>query len=968
MRTAGEAPGPDRTVIELRVLGPIAVVVDGEPVDLGGRLPRSLVAALAAAEGRAVSVRRLVDELWGDEAPPSAEASLASYVSRLRRRIDPPDTPPDRSVLSRQGAGYALLVDPTRRDSHRFQSLLAAGRQALDDGDDDGAEAALQAALACWTDDPPAIDDLPVSARPAAMRLAAERTDAEELLLDLGVRRGRHAELVGRLEAFAAAHPLRERAGALLAVALYRSGRQVEALDAIRSLIRRLDDELGLEPRPELRALEHAVLVQSPTLEVAGSDERLAAGAAGGPPVPAGRDHRRAPSTLTPLVGREHELEAITDRLADHRLVTLWGPGGTGKTRVAIEVAGRSAAWAPMAEVRTTDQVDAALLRALGATLQPTPSTREQLLSAALDGPPVLVVDNAEHVVEGVGPAVAALLDAVPDLRVLATSRVPIGVAGEALVEVAPLPTEVLDVAVDDSPAMRLFFDRAAAVAPAWSPDAYDRAAVDELCRRLDGLPLAVELAAARVRDLAPDEILAGLAGGLDLLAGSTSATPHHRSLDAAISWSCDLLSADDQRLLKTLAAFDGDFDLATASAVAGGDVLDGVARLSASSLLTSDRTQRPRRFRVLHVLREWARAATDDGDAARIRRGMAAWGQDLAQELAAPLRTVRAREAMARIDRNVSNLRRALRAELDDPAGDPAGVLQALVQLEPYFHRSAPHLGMQFLTDAVRRTQAAGEAEQPIVAGGLLALAQLSWASGDLTTGLARSAEAAQLAEAVGVPSVRAIATAAHAFMVFAAGDAGAAEARAAEARVLAEALEGRERDEAVANVLVVEAVLREAAGDPGAALALLDRAAAAAAVADEWPLLLAVAFYRGRAAVRTRRPDHARMVAAEAAVLAADIGVEGAFVQHVQTLAAALAELGEVRRAGELLGAAAAHGRRVGVEAGYADPSFAVQIETAVAVAGVDVGSVLAAGAAWDRPTLLGAVTEAAAGPLTA
>lgn len=958
-RTAGAAP------LELRVLGPIAVRRGGVDVDLGGPLPRALLTVLAAADGRTVAVARLVEELWGDDAPASAESTVASYVSRLRRRIDPPGTDVEHSAIRRQGGGYALVVPADQRDDARFRTELDQGRRAMRAGRLGDAAAHLDAALAAWRDDLPPLDQLPPSARPDAIRLLEERTEAEEVRLDTLLRMGRHAELVGPLEAFAAAHPLRERAGQLLALALYRSGRQTEALAAVRALVERLDTEYGLEPRPELRRMEHEILAQDPALDgggdqVGGGDQEPGGGA---PEAPGSTEPRPQPppTPITRLVGRGEVLDAVADRLADGRLVTLVGPGGSGKTRLAVEIAGRrGAAWAPLADVPRADQVEPVLVTALGGVLQPGVALRAQLVAAARSGPDVLVVDNAEHVVGAVAEALSTLLAEVADLGVLVTSRAPLGIAGEVLLDVPPLATRSAPAGdpTDGSPAAELFLERAAAAAPGWVPDAHDRAVAEALVARLDGLPLAVELAAARVRDLSPDEILEGLGAGPGLLSGGTSSTPHHASVASAIAWSYELLDPADQRAFRALAAFDGPFDLAAAATLLGGPAIDAVSRLAAGSLLVSDVSVRPRRYRMLHVVREWARAATPAEEAAGLRRTMALWGADLARSYAAGLRTLRAGEWFGRLDRDIPNLRGVLHAELADPDADPLLALQIAVDLKPQWHRVRPEEGVALVDAALARAVAAGYGETAIAADAHLALLRLAWAAGDNARGLAAAEAAAALAGDVDRPVTQVIAVAGVAFMVAGRGDVpGALDLVAGAVDLAARMPVGRDRSEAIGNARMAQAVITEAAGRLEEALALLELVAGDAVVADEWTLALAAAYYRGRVALRTGHHALAAEVAAEGARLALDVGIEGALVQQARNLGAALVGVGRSDVGARLVASAGAHEARLGVEVGYADARFAEAVE---AEALESDAAAFAEGASWNRAQLVTALLE--------
>jgi DNA-binding SARP family transcriptional activator len=424
--------------LRVRLLGRFSVERDDLPLDLGGPLPRALLLVLAAAHGRTVSVGRLMDEMW-DRPPATAEQAIASYVSRLRVVLEPGRGPREPSVLARHGGGYALLLAPEALDATDFRRLAGQGRSLLTEGRPAEAVPVLDRALGLWSDDLPELDELPPSVRPDAVRLAEERLEALENRLEARLQLGEHAAVVGELDTLVRENPLRERLGQQLALALYRSGRQPESLLALRRLMARLDQEHGLEPRAELRALERAVLTQDPSLEVAPpAAERPAAAA-----VAAGRP-RRPPTPLAPMVGREALLEESLRTLDAHRLVTLTGPAGTGKTRLAVDLARRAgtpAAWVPLAELAGGGDLDACVATAVGATAPVGEGARTSLLTAVQDTALLVVMDNAEHVSSAAASCAVALLEAEPGVRVLATSRTALGIPGERVVEVAPLVT-----------------------------------------------------------------------------------------------------------------------------------------------------------------------------------------------------------------------------------------------------------------------------------------------------------------------------------------------------------------------------------------------------------------------------------------------------------------------------------------------------------------------------------------------
>ncbi len=516
--------------MQFAILGPVeARRPDGTPVHLGGPQLRGLLALLALDAGRVLSAERLIDGLHGDHPPDGAAEALQSQVSRLRRRLRDGGAPD--GLVEFTPAGYRLAVDPQDVDVHRFERLTAEARATPGPA---AKRKLFTEALALWRG--PALDGLadpPRAARLAELRLAAteERVEAELAL-------GHHERLVAELRELAGEHPLRERLTAQLIRALHGSGRSAEALTAFAEIRERLADELGADPSPELADAHVAAL-------------RAAE------PAPA----RRVPVPLTGFVGRT-ELEHLKAALADARLVTLTGPGGAGKTRLAIEAAVGEACFV---ELATTTDVPRAVLAALGLREQGVlaPGVAEEpagrLAAALADRPLLLVLDNCEHVVAEAARLVRRLLGACPGLRVLATSREPLGLTGETLVPVGALPADA---------AAKLFTERAAAVAPGSVPDA---GAVSRICAALDGLPLAIELAAARLRSLPVDDVAARLGDRFRLLSrGDRTAEPRHRTLRGVVEWSWDLLAPDERRLAGRFAVF------------AGGARLDAVERVCA--------------------------------------------------------------------------------------------------------------------------------------------------------------------------------------------------------------------------------------------------------------------------------------------------------------------------------------------------------------------------------------------------
>jgi predicted ATPase/DNA-binding SARP family transcriptional activator len=572
--------------LELRILGTLEVVRDGEPLRLAGRVRRSLVALLVLHAGEAVSSDRLIEELWpaGDR---GARARLQVYVSQLRKALGP-----DGGVLETRPGGYALAVEPDAVDALRFERLAGLGREALAAGEPERAAPTLLEALALWRG--PVLADLAYEpfAATAAGRLEELRLGAVEDRIDAELALGRHVELVAELERLVAAEPLRERLRRQLMLALYRSGRQADALAAFRDLRRSLRDELGLEPGQELQELQRAILRQDDALRVE---------------TPELRARRHLPAPPTALVGRRSELDEIGGLLrgAGVRLVTLSGPGGVGKTRLALQAAhdladafGDGVYFVDLAHLRDPALVPSAIAHALGVSErsdQPLPST---LAAHLRPRRLLLLVDNFE-VVDEAAPLLGDLLAAAPGLALVVTSRTPLRLAAEHEYRVQPLPP---------ADAARLFVARARAVAPGFRRPSDEAEEVAEICRRLDCLPLAIELAAARTRELAPAEMLELLRGPLELAGGAVRDLPaRQRTMRAAIDWSYELLAADERTVFAELSVFVGGCTLEAARAVCGAG-RTALAGLVARSLLRErpGRGGEPR-YVMLETVREYA-------------------------------------------------------------------------------------------------------------------------------------------------------------------------------------------------------------------------------------------------------------------------------------------------------------------------------------------------------------------------
>ena len=569
------------------LLGPVSATIGGEPIELGGLKRRALLAALLLEANRVVSRDRLIDALWGEEPPDTARNTLQVYVSQVRKLL------PD-GTLETASHGYRLAVDPATVDVFKFARLSESGRSALTIGDAAGAAATLGAALELWRG--PALADVAWEpfAQAEVARLEELRLTALEDRIEADLALGRHGQLVAELEGLVADHPLRERLRGQLMLALYRSGREADALAVYQRARRTLVDELGIEPGESLRKLERAILAHDTSLDA---------------PQATSTSPRRVPTPPTPLLGREAELDAVAAlvRLDDTRLLTLTGIGGIGKTRLALELVRRlapefqhGAAVATLARLRDPALVVRAILEALD--IPEAGQDPEEQLTAALAGSELLLlVDNFEQVLPA-ARGIARLLDTAPKLKVIVTSRAPLRIAAEREFPVPPL--------VDDE-AAELFISRAQAANPNFELSEQNAAAVTELCARLDRLPLAIELAAARTKLLPPATLLRRLTNRLALLTGGRRDAPEHQqTLRMTFDWSYDLLEEDAQALFAQLGVFAGGWALESAEAVCSVDasVLEGLGALVDESLVRRRQTAAGEpRFSMLEIVREYA-------------------------------------------------------------------------------------------------------------------------------------------------------------------------------------------------------------------------------------------------------------------------------------------------------------------------------------------------------------------------
>ena len=617
--------------LEIRVLGQFELLVDSRALPVSGAGERALLARLASSPGQVVTADRLIDDLWEDRLPADPRNALQLRVSKLRKLIG--------AALVREPAGYRLDVAENDVDASSFRQLVARRR--------------FEEALSLWRGAPYAEFINQGWARVEAGELVELRAVAVEERMQGRLDGGEAAGLVPELVALVAEDPLRERLRGQLMQALYRSGRTADALATYRELRQLLRDELGLTPSVALRQLEEAILRE---------DASLAEPTA--PP----QSSSNLPALLTRVIGRDEELNKVPQLLERSRLVTLVGPGGAGKTTLAIAAGGRIAeryrhgAWfVPLANVRDPSQLASAVADTIGVS-DPDARSISRVVSAWLSTRnALLVVDNCEHLIDACAELVQEFLASAASLNVIATSREPLGVPGEVQLRVPPL-------GADD--AVRLFAERAAAVRPDFALDGIEQD-VRRVAERLDGMPLAIELAAARVNTMTVEEILVGLEDRFGLLTrGPRTAEERHRTLRSVVDWSYELLGDYERSLLRRLAVFRGGWTLEAASSVAAdvADVRDSLSGLVDRSLIAVEGA----RFGMLETIRAYSEARlVECGEDTDVRRQHARYYTSLAEQAEPNLRGSEQAVWLSRLRGDDANFRVALdwaREDAEDP------------------------------------------------------------------------------------------------------------------------------------------------------------------------------------------------------------------------------------------------------------------------------------------------------------
>lgn len=725
------SPNEARDQLNFRLLGPMEISVGGTPVAVPGAAERALLVQLLFTPGRTIPATMLVDRLWSESSlPVDPMNALQIRVSKLRRSLKANGV---EDVVSREGVGYRAAVEPSSVDAVDFAARIREARTvAATAGDayDSDHLRAYDDALALWRGEPLSEFSGDQWAMVEVARLTELRMAALTERAHIALALGRHLEVVGDLEPHVAADPTLESLAGLLMVALYRSGRQADALEVYTRTRTVLDESLGLEPSASLRSLHERVLRQDASL---GTQPELT------PPapvvVPSGKrrteEQQRGattnlPTVVRPLIGRDEQLDSLVELLAGARLLSLIGPGGAGKTSLALATAVRvaetfadGAIGVRLASVDAADQVPLAVADALGVPLDGAAADRDvrERVIAYLSGRRMLVVfDNCEHVVDAAAALIDAVLGRCPGVTIMATSREALAVPDEVQVAVGPLetPPEGTEASrVLEYPAPQLFVVRARAVRPGTVFAEQDLDAVGQISRALDGMPLALELAAARVAAMSPIEISERLTQRFSFLtSGARTAEARQQTLRATVDWSYALLSEPERKVFNRLSVFQGGWTLTAAeavvsdSAMALGDVLDTIGRLVERSMLVVERGPTTR-YRMLETLRQYAveqLAAT--GEDQTLGQRHAEYFRDFAQASEMELRGHGQREALQRLREEQPNIRAAL-AWLETHPGNLDSALTMAGSLGLFWHLGRHLEGREILARLLENAEA---------------------------------------------------------------------------------------------------------------------------------------------------------------------------------------------------------------------------------------------------------------------
>jgi len=722
--------------MDFRILGPVEVSDGGRVLPVGGTRQRALLAILILNANRVIPLPRLIELLWEGQPPETATNVIQVYVAHLRRILeDDRVAAAPYQILVHHPNGYELRLQPDQLDAHRFEMLLRSADRARSELEWQLAQERLREALALWNG--PALGEFASErfALAEVARLEELRLRAIEDRIEVDLNLGHHAAILPELRGLAAENPLRERLCGQLMLALYRSGLQAQASDVYHRTRRRLVKELGMEPGPILERLFRDILRHAGYLEAGSRYD-----------VP-----NNLPHSLTRFIGRRPDLTQLGRRLEAVRLLTLTGAGGIGKTRLAIELAGRlmpryrDGIWlidlAPLVEASGIAERIASELGLQERSGEPVMDTIARHLR---ERRAAIILDNCERLLEAAAELAGTLLARCSQLTIVATSRQRFGMAGEQVWQVAPLsvPDRMAGIdAVMRSEAVQLFVDRAVLVQPNFELTPETIGAIAQICLRLDGIPLALELAAAQLATVPLPEIAARLDDRFTFLVGAERGRPaRHQTLAAALEWSQGLLAKSDQVLFRRLGVFSGGFDLSAIASVCGPlrrptEVEGTIRRLVDASLVVVDGEDR-NRFRMLETMGDFARGKVRTaGERQWLGRKHAEYFLSLVQEHAGKLRSHGAIPHLAELDRNIDNIRAALEWA---NANDQSVLDRLVLGLHAYWSSRCLFREAVFW---VRRAlaQRASSFRQPL----LRSVGWLELASGEVEAGLEHSEEA---------------------------------------------------------------------------------------------------------------------------------------------------------------------------------------------------------------------------------
>ncbi|WP_370327037.1 BTAD domain-containing putative transcriptional regulator [Euzebya sp.] len=935
-----ESPSAD---LRIGLLGPVTATRGGAPLPLGSRLQRGVLAVLATTPGAVLTSARLHEALWGDHPPATAAGTLRAYLSRLRTALG-------AAALPRVDGGYRLAVAPDAVDATAFGDAVGRAREQITT-DPAGAGAVLADALALWRGDALAdLADLPFAVA-AGARLTAQRRQAECLLWRIRLGQGEHHAVLDELVAAADRAPDDEPVAALTMVALYRAGRQADALDRFAAVRSHLVGVLGIDPGPELRRVHEAVLSQAPWLltgdpladgglppgavatsatvdgDLAGGDvtaphvvppEWAAAGAVAAPSTAAVlRPGGNLPTPLTSFVGRAAQLEVVARLLGTGRLLTLTGVGGVGKTRLAIEAVRRAGShgdgpWVvELAGLTEAAMVPNAIAQALGVATTDEPLVA--LVEALAARSAVLVLDNCAHVVDAAATATAHLLRACPQLRIVATSREPLGVPGEQILVIPSLPSGSGEVAGE---AELLFADRAALADPSFELDDRTRPLVESICRALDGIPLAIELAAGRLSALSLQQVVDLLDDRFGLLSeGSRVAVPRHRTLANAIGWSYALLDEDEREAMHAAAIFSGGFSLEALAAVAGTPLTRSatvLASLVDKSMVTTLDARGERRFRVLETIRQYCRTRIGEDAWAALADRHLDWAISIAREIAGRYLGDDAPWNLAALERD--NLRSALAHA--EATGDVAASIRICGDLSwSWFRLGQVAEGNRWLTRALEAVT--DDVDRAELAQAYVGMSLGAYLSGDLPTAQDAIRGAVAAAEASGDVVLWALADGYLAYFEGAFGRVDVADQLLDAAEARAELPEW-----VLAELEMVRGQVRRAQGRVDEALATLERSRERAERWKHGYIHGSSGWIMAKTLLDVGRAAEAGPLLADTIRRLATQGDRSSTIAGLHTMAGIAGQLGRLYEGAVLLGAVDSLGARMGFHPARMDP----------------------------------------------